>query len=161
MVAPVISFATNARIGQVEPHLTFEETVGVTERSFVEYFVADERGHPSPTREADPDAISDIMRSLYGAQPNQSLLTALAHYHAALDNYFIGGEALVVEHLYMAAEALREPVLAQFSATTGRSEADIMAGEGHEGRKHLLAWSRRELIFAGRSRYICQGEEGE
>ncbi len=95
------------------------------------------------------------MRSLYGAQPNQSLITALAHYHAALDNYFIGGEALVVEHLYMAAEALREPVLAQFSATTGRSEADIMAGEGHEGREHLLAWSRRELIFAGhRDTYV-------
>ncbi len=28
MVAPVISFATNARIGQVEPQLAFEETVG-------------------------------------------------------------------------------------------------------------------------------------
>lgn len=51
----------------------------------------------------------------------------------------------------MAAEALREATLAEYCASSGRSEAEIMADEGHEHRGHLLAWARREIVFAGDS----------
>src|SRR5829696_2109128 len=49
----------------------------------------------------------------------------------------------------MAAEALREPALAAYCVATGKSEASIMKAEGHDNRDHLLAWARRNIIFAG------------
>jgi hypothetical protein len=148
-MAAVVAFSTNAEIGRIEPHLAFDETVGVSERAFVEYFLPDERGLIPPSREGDPDVIAATAEAVFKSSHWKGISTALAHYHAALGSYYVGGESLAVGHLFMAAEALREATLADYCERTGRSEAQIMSDEGHEHRGHLLAWARRELVFAG------------
>ncbi len=148
-IAPVVAFATNAGIGAMEPHVAFEVTAGMAERDFVEYFVPDERGLVPQSRAADPDVIVATADAAFASAHWKGIATALAHYFAALGHYHVGGEALAVGHLFMAAEALREATLFEYCSTSGRSEADIMADEGHEHRGHLLAWARREIIFAG------------
>ncbi len=148
-LAPVIAFATNAGIGSIEPHIAFEVTPGVAERDFVEYFVPDERGLVPQTRAGDPDVIVAFADAVFAAAHGKRIATALAHYFAALGHYHVGGEALAVGHLFMAAEALANATLVEYCATSGRTEADIMAEEGYERRGDLLAWARREIIFAG------------
>lgn len=147
--AAVVAFSTNAEIGTIEPHIAFDSTHGVSERAFVEYFVPDERGLIPPSREGDPDVITSAAEAVFDSSHWKGISTALAHYHAALGNYHVGGESLAVGHLFMAAEALREATLAEYCMRSGRSEAQIMSHEGHDHRGHLLAWARRELIFAG------------
>ncbi|MDP8928190.1 MAG: hypothetical protein M3O70_06330 [Actinomycetota bacterium] len=148
-ITPIVAFSANAEIGHIEPHIAFDATQGVTEREFVEYFLPDERGLLPPSREGDPNVIvatSDaVLRSPYGV----SITIALAHYLSALRYYHVGGESLAVAHLFMAAEALRVPTLSAYCRSSGRSEDEIRTDEGHENRHHLLAWARRELIFAG------------
>jgi hypothetical protein len=148
-LVPMISYATNAEIGQVEPHLAYDNSQGVDRREFIEYFLPDESGLLSPTRQTDPELISKVVEAFSASPYGPRLGTALAHYHSALSNYFLGGESLAVGHLFMAAEALREPALSAYCASTGKSEATIMRSEGHDTRDHLLAWARRNIIFAG------------
>jgi hypothetical protein len=145
----IVSFATNAEIGQMEPHVAYDNSRGATERDFVEYHIPDESGLVSPGREADANSVVAVAAAVLTSPYRQAVTTALAHYHSALSYYFLGGEALAVGHLFMAAEALREPTLAAYCTESGRSEQDIMEAEGHENRHHLLAWARREILFAG------------
>lgn len=148
-VASVAAFATNAEVGDMKPHLAFETTLGVTEREFVEYFLPDERGLVSQGRYADPEIVTETARAVLASSQWKGVSIALAHYFSALTHYHTGGEALAVAHLFMSAEALREPTLRNHCAETGDAEIKIMEAEGHETRGHLLAWVRRELIFAG------------
>jgi hypothetical protein len=148
-VAPIVAFASNAGIGDIEPHVAFEITQGLTERSFVEYFVPDQRGLVGQSRAGDPEVIGATADAIFRSVHWGDITTALAHYFAALGHYRVGGEALAVGHLFMAAESLREATLSDYRAAKGRSETEIMANEGHEHRGHLLAWARREIIFAG------------
>ncbi len=149
VIAAVVAFSTNAEIGRIEPHLAFDATRGASERAFVEYFLPDERGLVPPSREGDPDVIAATAEAMFKSSHWKGISTSLAHYHAALGSYYVGGESLAVGHLFMAAEALREATLADYCKRSGRSEAQIMSDERHEERGHLLAWARRELIFAG------------
>jgi hypothetical protein len=148
-LVPIMSYATNAEIGQVEPHLAYDNSQGVDRREFIEYFLPDESGLLSPTRQTDPSLIGKVVDAFSASPYGPRLGTALAHYHSALSNYFLGGESLAVGHLFMAAEALREPALIAYCASTGMSEENIMRSEGHDNRDHLLAWARRNIIFAG------------
>lgn len=142
------SFAGNGWIGDVEPHLVYEATPGVSNREFVEYFVADQSGPVSPSREVNAGLVSRIVEAVFQSAHREGVSRALAHYHEGLRHYHAGGEALALGHVFMAAEALREAALDSYCRRTGRSEAEIRAAEGHENRGHLLAWARREIIFA-------------
>lgn len=148
-LVPMISFAVNAEIGTPEPHIAYQEAARDGRRQFVEYFVPDERGLVPPSREADPDVVVAAAEALMSSDQGRNLGTALSQYHSALGHYHIGGEALAVEHLWMAAEALRKPTLAEYRKSTGKTEEQIMSEQGHEKRIHLMAWVRRELIFMG------------
>jgi hypothetical protein len=145
----MIAFATNAGIGPIEPHIAFEVTPGVAERDFVEYFVPDERGLVPQSRAGDPEVIVEVVASVFSTVHSKGIAAALAHYFAALGHYYIGGEALAVGHLFMAAEALKEATLAKYCSTSGRSEDAIMTADRHKDRGSLLAWTRRQQIFAG------------
>lgn len=151
VVTSAISFAMNAEIGPIEPHIAFETTPGVEEREFVEYFIRDEDGHISHSRGADAEVIAETIKAVIGTNHPKRVMNALGHYHAALTHYFLGGESLSVGHLFMAAEALREAVLAARCASEGVSEVDLMTTLGFEHRSELLSWARKELVFGGDS----------
>jgi len=150
-VVPVIAFTTNVHIGRVEPHIAFETTPGVAERDLVEYFVPDERGLVAPSRGADPELVRRTAEAVFSAASPKRVGAALAQYHQALDNYHLGGETLAVAHLFMAAEALCEPILALHVERTGRTEAQLMDDHDLARRGDLLSWARRELVFDGES----------
>jgi len=98
-LVPIISYATNAEIGQVEPHLAYDNAQGLNRREFIEYFLPDESGLLSPTRQTDPSLILKVIDTFSTFPYGPGLSTALAHYHSALSNYFLGGESLAVGHL--------------------------------------------------------------
>ncbi len=148
-LVPMISFAVNAEIGTPETHIAYEELARDNTRQFVEYFVPDERGLVPPSREADPDVVVATADALMTSEHGKNLGTALSHYHSALGHYHLGGEAIAVEHLWMAAEALRKPTLVEYRRSTHKTDDQIMKEQGHENRHHLMAWVRRELIFKG------------
>ena len=149
VATPVISFATNAEVGSIEPHVAFETTPGIVEREFVEYFNPDERGHIAASRGADPDVIAETLKAVMGSSHPKGIMNALAHYHSALGYYHLGGESLSVGHLFMAAEALKYAVLNSYCAAEGVTKDDLVSSLNLDRRGDLLAWARRELVFHG------------
>ncbi|MEM7272655.1 MAG: hypothetical protein AAF547_06205 [Actinomycetota bacterium] len=150
-VVPVIAFATNVQIDRVEPRIAFETTPGASERDLVEYFVPSQGGLLTQSRAADAELVGRTAEAVFSAASPKRLGAALAQYHQALDSYHLGGETLAVAHLFMAAEALCEPILAEHIERTGRSETQLMEDHGCGHRGDLLAWTRRELVFGGES----------
>lgn len=146
-VVPIVAFVANAEIGAVQAHLAFEAHPVEARRDFVEYFIPDERGLVPPSRECDPEVLVEVVAAVLSSSMGKRLPTAIQHYASALSTYQVGGEALTVQNLFLAAEALREPVLAAYLESAGLTEDDLMAREGHDARHHLLAWARREIVF--------------
>lgn len=150
--ANLLAFTANTATETPEVHLAYDATLGVTEREFVEVFLADERGHPREGRIARTSEMVGVFSGLQNAGGRASRLhRALQQYALALRYWYFGGEWLALAHLYMAAETLTDAVITH--ACNG-DDAEALAlwlgidtSQGGKWRHDLQIWARKDVIF--------------
>jgi hypothetical protein len=106
LLVPFLAVATNAPADELEPHIAFESTKGVSERPFFESHVPDERGLPRQGRPVPPAATLALINSVALHPQSDRLHRSIVHYSTALTHWRPGHEVMCVAHLWMAAEAL-------------------------------------------------------
>jgi hypothetical protein len=105
-VLPVLGLSANAAIGEPEIELGFENTAGITERSYFQSYIPPERDNLYAARSIDVSATVALLRAL-GAHPDsERLLRGANQYRIALQSWRLGRETLSLAHLWMAVEAL-------------------------------------------------------
>lgn len=157
-VATMVGFVANVRVGPLEVHLAYDCTPSREDREFLETFIPDERGQVSEGRIIRlhlMEAACTAFVSLATDSPRVS--RALRQYELALREWYVGGEWLALNHLWIAAENLTKAVIRKTVAARGISEEDLahehglVTGDPARPRwKDLLgARVREEKIFAG------------
>jgi hypothetical protein len=152
--ANLLAFTANTPTETPEVHLAYDATRGVTEREFVEVFVADERGHPREGRIARTSEMVAVFSGLQNWVAQAPRLNrALQQYALALRYWYFGGEWLALAHLYMAAETLTKAVLAHACADNETEALAMWLGidtaDAGKWRHELQVWARRDVIFEG------------
>src|SRR5204863_9233306 len=92
-------------------HLAYDATPELSEHEFMEVFLADQRGLPTEGRRIDPELLNGFIAALAPHSEWKRLTRALGHYELALRSWFLGGEALSLAHLFIAAENLTKSAL--------------------------------------------------
>lgn len=145
-LAVVVAFSANAHVGDLEPHVAFDNTPGRTEREFFESFLPDERGLPKMGRRTDIPSTGALVLAIANSREQERLLRAMGQYRQALTHWRPGTESLALAHLYMGVEALTPAVLRKIRDQTGKSNQELAEGWGIE-LKQLDSEVRRRLIF--------------
>jgi len=158
-VLPVIGLATNAAIGDLQPHLAFETTEGVEDRAFFQSTVGTERGIPPPGRRIPIKATVATLKAIAATgRANEGtaarLMRAANEYLLALRYWKRHHELLCVSHLFMAAETLKVVALRKALKDAGVDEAELAESWGirpgePRARPLLEAAARRRLEFHG------------
>lgn len=156
-VALMTSFVANVRVGVPEVFLAYECTPDSTERPFLEVFLPDETGGVSDGRMVNVDLMVAATPALLAVQEDDGRVSrALRHYELALRNWFIGGEWLALNHLYIAAETLAPVVIARMTKDRAMDEAALAESLGVPmddpdvpWRNGLARHIRKHHIFAG------------
>jgi hypothetical protein len=152
--ANLLAFTANTPAETPEVHLAYDATPGVTEREFVEIFLADERGHP---REGQIARTSEMVAVFSGLQQRADqaprLNRAIQQYALALRYWYFGGEWLALAHLYMAAETLADAVIS-YACHGHNAEAlavwlGIDTSQKDKWPHDLKIWARTDVIFEG------------
>ncbi len=154
----LVGFVANVLVGPLEVHLAYDSTPSSSDRAFLETFLPDEHGAVSEGR---------IIRRhlLEAAGPAYITLTAdsarvgraLRQYELALRQWYVGGEWLALNHLWIAAENLSKAVIRKIVSERGTTEEDfaheynLVTDDPKQPRwRDLLAARAREaIIFAG------------
>jgi hypothetical protein len=157
-IATMAGFVANVRVGPLEVHLGYDCTPTSEDREFLETFVPDERGAVSEgriIRRHLMEAACTAFVTLATDSPRVS--RALRQYELALREWYVGGEWLALNHLWIAAENLTKAVIRKTVAARGISEEDLAHEYGlvtdnpkQPRWKDLLgAEVRQKIIFAG------------
>ena len=126
LVATMIGFVANVRVGTLEVHLAYDCAAGSLERPFLEVFVPDERGAVTEGRIIRQELLGPACVALLELPVDSSRVSrALRQYELALRQWYLGGEWLALSHLYMAVEALTEAVLRKAIADRGVTEEEL------------------------------------
>jgi hypothetical protein len=150
------AFATNVQVGFVETHLVLETTPGAVEHEMLEVFLPDERGLVREGRMVRPEHLAALGPAL-GHPEWPRLARAIAHYELALRDWRLGGEALALSQLFIAAENLSRAVWRHHCRTTDTAEESLAESVGivpndpsrPRWRELLDQHYRREAVFAG------------
>jgi hypothetical protein len=157
-IATMAGFVANVRVGPLELHLAYDCTPSSEDREFLETFVPDEQGAVSEgriIRRHLMEATCTAFVTLAVDSPRVS--RALRQYELALREWYIGGEWLALNHLWIAAENLTKAVIRKTVAARGISEEDLAREYGlvtddpkRPRWKELLGVeARAQIIFAG------------
>jgi len=158
-IVTMIGFTANVKVGQPEIHLAYECTADAAERPFLEVFLPDEHGPVTGGRTIRADLLEAACAAFFNLQhENGNVGRALRQYELALRCWYLGGEWLALSHLYIAVEALTDPMLRKARADRGfASTAEFARSFGIEiegpdhGRKRdaFRGRIREQLIFGG------------
>jgi len=156
-IATMAGFVANVRVCPLELHLAYDCTPSSEEREFLETFLPDERGGVTEghiIRRHLMEAACTAFVTLASDSPRVS--RALRQYELALREWYVGGEWLALNHLWIAVENLTKAVIRKTVAARGISEEDLAHEYGlgtddpKRPRKDLLgARAREKIIFAG------------
>ncbi len=157
-IATMVGFVANVRVGPLEVLLAYAWAPTGQEREFLQTFIADERGALTEGRIIQTRLLEAACLA-YITVPTDSarISRALRHYELALRDWYIGGEWLALNHLWIAAENLTKAVIRKIVAATGKSEEDLAHDHGlatddpqRPRWKALLgARIREKVIFRG------------
>jgi hypothetical protein len=156
-VATMAGFVANVRVGLLELHLAFDCTPSSEDREFLETFIPDERGVVSEGRIIRVHLMDATCRAFVTlATDGPRVGRALRQYELALREWYIGGEWLALNHLWIAAENLTKAVIRKIVTVRGTTEADLAEEYGvatddpeRPRWKDLLgARVREKIIFA-------------
>ncbi|AUI57329.1 hypothetical protein [Amycolatopsis sp. BJA-103] len=156
--ATMVGFVANVRVGPLELHLAFDCTPTGVEREFLEAFVPDEQGGVSQGRIIQLSHFEAACRAFVTLATDSSRVDrALRQYELALREWYVGGEWLALNHLWIAAENLTKAVIRNTVTARGISE-DVLARElglvtddpkRPRWKEFLGARVRKEIIFTG------------
>jgi len=159
-VGAVAAFVANVQVGRRELHLAFEVTADALTRPFLEVFVPDETGSLSEGKAINASLMSGFFTAyVTHADDSPRISRALHHYEIALRQWFVGGEWLALNHLWIAAENLTNAVVRKALVLRACSEEELAQELGlvtddpdrPRWRDLLGARVREELIFGGDS----------
>jgi hypothetical protein len=122
-IATMAGFVANVRVGPLEVHLAYDCTPSSEDREFLETFIPDERGAVSEgrlIRRHLMEAACTAFVTLPADSPRVS--RALRQYELALREWYVGGEWLALNHLWIAAENLTKAVIRKTVAARGISD---------------------------------------
>jgi hypothetical protein len=126
LIATMIGFVANVRVGPLEVHLAYDCAAGDRQRPFLEVFVPDERGAVTEGRILRKDLLGHACTAFLELPRDSARVgRAVRQYELALRQWYLGGEWLALSHLYMAVEALTEAVLRKAIADRGVSEEEL------------------------------------
>jgi hypothetical protein len=157
-VATLIGFVVNVLVGPLEVHLAYEVAARQGTREFLEVFIPDERGPVKGGRIVRRHLVDAVWSAMFSATRDSARISrSFRHYELALRNWYIGGEWLALNHLWIAAENLTKAVVRKTVAERGVTEEDLARSFGlvtddpaRPRWKDLLgAAVRRHIIFAG------------
>lgn len=150
----VISFASNAFIADLEPEVFVDVTPGSDSHTFLQRMVTPDR--PTLTaRFIDGPVSISLMEAVYGSPEREQLAMAISHYINALSYWSAGKELLVLAHLFMGAETMKQAAWKKKIREELITEEDLALSWGWLRekepvvRKFLDGYSRRHLVFRG------------
>lgn len=156
-LATVVGFVANVQVGPPEVYLAFDSTPSHEDREFLETFLPDEKGLVSQGRTVRVDlltVVGDAVLTLSDESPRVS--RALRHYELALRNWYVGGEWLALNHLWIAAENLTKAAVRREAAARGMTEEqlaheyDLVTDDPNRPRwRELLGARVREAVIFG------------
>jgi hypothetical protein len=158
LVATMVGFVANVRVGPLEVHLAYDATPDHTERQFVEAFLPDERGLVSEGSIIRQNLLAGVFAAYLALQADRPRIErALRQYELALREWCVGGEWLALSHLYMAVEALTPAVIRKAQDRRGLSKEELAQTLGVDPydpkrprwQKALDEYARKLLIFDG------------
>ena len=111
-VATILGFVANIRVGALEVHLAYDATATRSSREFVEAFIADERGPFTAGRIVRRHLMEKVWAKVASVSADGPRISrALRHYELALRNWYLGGEWIALNHLWIAGENLTQAVV--------------------------------------------------
>lgn len=155
---PVLSLVTNAPIDDPEVVLAFDSTPGVTDREYFQIFRPVETGMPRPTRLAPVEWFAAAVGSVLAHSDSVRIHRAIVHHHEALKLWRPGHDLALVNHLWIAVEALTKAILRTECARLG-FEPDALAAHWQVDKKQLDGEVRRRLVFHGNSATYREANE--
>lgn len=150
----IMAVATNSYFAPLEPEVIVETTQGAEQREYFQRLV--QAGPPALTaRFVSEAATIDLMRAVLAHPDREIIMIAINQYVFALSYWGKREELLVVSHLFMCAETLKDLVLKDILRHEGITENELAARwEWDETREpsmrtFLLGYSREMEVFQG------------
>lgn len=157
-IATVVAFVANVQVGALEVHLAYDCAPSGEDREFLETFLSDERGAVSEGRIIRRHLLEAACTAFVSLATDAPRVTrALRHYELALRHWYVGGEWLALNHLWIAAENLTKAAIRKTVVARSISEEDLAHEYGlvtddpaRPRWKDLLgARAREKIIFSG------------
>jgi hypothetical protein len=152
-IAMLIAVACNARIGPLEPEVVFDSTPGAERRDFVQRYMAEDE-IALTSRFANLKGLNALVTALVEHSERDRLIRAASQYNEALNLFRNGSELLVVEHLFMGAEAIKKAAWRHEIAERDITKVQLADEWGYDktGKlnvdEFLDAEARLRLVFA-------------
>jgi hypothetical protein len=140
-----LAFAANAALS-LEVELAYDSTPGIREREYLQVFVARAPARLPPSRRILPEPTMHALRSLASHRNSTQIHCAIAHYAEALEHWHMGEETVALGHVYIAAEALTQPMCDAVLRARRMDRAQLASAWGIE-KKRLNNEVRARLIF--------------
>jgi len=123
--ASVISFSTNAAIGNLEPELVFNNTRGLKARDFLQSMIPDEPSIVHVGRKVNLEATLGLINAIEIHSEKNRVGRAMSQYSLALRHWRWGHETLATAHLYIGMETLTKAVIRSRLAASGITEEEF------------------------------------
>lgn len=144
---PVFSVSANAAIREADVELGFELTSVDSKRQFFQSCIAAESPTPHALRRFDGAGGLSLYNAFQRSGSHAArFFRAANQYRLALDHWRLGRETMIVEHLWMAVEALAEIQLRKKTAST---TPEALASELGTSKEGLKAEIIKRYIFHG------------
>jgi hypothetical protein len=158
-VATMFAFVANAAVEPLDVELAYDATEGRTDREYLQVFIREASPIPKGGRVVQTQRLQPAFDALLALPPTPRLQRALFHYDLALRNWQLGREYQSLDHLWIAAENIVEPIIDQRTGNTDRREFARSLGIAVDRetpevpkprwRSALKSWGLRELVFEG------------
>jgi hypothetical protein len=158
-LASVISFSTNAAIGNLEPELVFNNTPSLKARDFLQSMIPDEPSIIHVGRQVNSEATLALVDAMEIHPEKKRVGRAMSQYSLALKHWRWGHEILAIAHLYIGMETLTKAAVRSRLAC-GISEEELACSLGVDPSSLRPCDSLSTAIeVAVRKRLLFQGDE--
>jgi hypothetical protein len=160
VLATIISFSTNAAIGDLEPQLVFNNTHGLNARDFLQSMIPDEPPIIHVGRKVNSEVTLGLIDAIEIHSEKNRICRAISQYSLALNHWRWGHETLATAHLYIGMETLTKAVIRSKLAASGISKEefarDLAIDPSSFGQRNSLS---KAIEVAVRKRLLFQGDD--
>ena len=157
---PIISFSTNAAVGDLEPELVFNNTCGLKTRDFLQSFLPGKRPIVHVVRKVNSEATICLISAIETSSEKDRIVRAISQYSLALRHWRWGHETLAIAHLYIGMETLTKAVIRSRLAASHINQEQFALGLGIDLDNLAPNVSLSEAIdVAVRKHFLFQGDD--